>query len=96
MTRQRQHDPVTSRLVEGIRAGIGNAIRAERWVRRRWTLAVMAQKTGLSPGYLSQIERGQRNLTLDVLKMIALAFNMKVWELIKAGEEEEDRLPPTK
>lgn len=44
--------------------------------RMQLTLMELSAKTGLSAGYLSQIERNQATLTLVSLKKIAAALNM--------------------
>ncbi len=79
--------------VRSIRVGFGNAVRVNRWVRRRWTLAVLGEKTGLTPGYISSVERGQRNPTLDAITQLADAFGLHAWELVREGEWEAGRLP---
>ncbi len=73
--------------------GFGNAVRANRWVRRRWTLAVLSERTGLTPGYISSVERGQRNPTLDAITALADAFGIHAWELVREGEWEAAKLP---
>ena len=42
----------------------------------------LAQKAGISPAYLSQIENGKRNPTIDTLKAIARELNLEVEILI--------------
>ena len=42
----------------------------------------LAQKVGISPAYLSQIENGKRNPTIDTLKAIAKELNIEVEMLI--------------
>jgi hypothetical protein len=43
----------------------------------------MAHTTGLHWSYIGQAERGERNLTLLTLSVIAKAFKMKVSELLR-------------
>lgn len=52
---------------------------------------MLAEKTGLDPGYISQVERGLRNPTLEAIERLARAFEMRAWELVKEGEEEAER-----
>lgn len=42
----------------------------------------LAKKVGISPAYLSQIENGKRNPTIDTLKAIAKELNLEVEMLI--------------
>jgi len=42
----------------------------------------LAKKVGISPAYLSQIENGKRNPTIDTLKAIAKELNLEVELLI--------------
>ena len=50
---------------------------------RGWTQEQMAHTTGLHWSYIGQAERGERNLTLLTLSVIAKAFKMKVSELLR-------------
>src|SRR5699024_2301213 len=47
------------------------------------TLKDLSEKTGLSVGFLSQIERGNSNLAISSLKKIADAFNVNVSEFFQ-------------
>jgi len=77
-------------------------IRAKR-LERGWTLEQLANATGLSKGYLSQIENGDKTPTLGTLTKIAFGLDMSAvslitgetpkWEqkkfsLVKAGERQ--------
>ena len=53
----------------------GEQIKQQR-KRLQMTLMDLSAKTGLSAGYLSQIERNQATLTLVSLKKIAAALNI--------------------
>ena len=59
--------------------------------RRNWSQADLAEKSGLSIVYLSDIERGNKWPYLDTLVKLAGAFNVDVYELLKP----ENTLPPT-
>lgn len=43
-----------------------------------WTQAMLAEKAGISRSYISELERGTRELTVGVLKNIADAFQVPV------------------
>ena len=51
--------------------------------RRNWSQADLAEKSGLSIVYLSDIERGNKWPYLDTLVKLAEAFEIEVFELIK-------------
>lgn len=51
--------------------------------RRNWSQADLAEKSGLSVVYLSDIERGNKWPYLDTLVKLAEAFEMEVFELVK-------------
>jgi len=73
-----------------VRAALARNIKAFR-NRRNWSQANLAEKSGLSIVYLSDIERGNKWPYLDTLVKIAGAFKVEVYELIKP----EEAPPPT-
>lgn len=62
---------VTFAILDGV-----SPIRAWRKYQNL-TMKDLAQKVGLSPAYLSQIETGKRNPTIDTLKSIAKELNIE-------------------
>lgn len=50
--------------------------------------ADVAEKTGLNPSYVSDIERGKRNPTWKVLSQFAKAFGVKLSELVQRAEQQ--------
>ncbi|WP_457552718.1 helix-turn-helix domain-containing protein [Desulfobacula sp.] len=68
-----------------LETAIARRIRAER-LGRDWTLDQLASATGLSKGYLSQIENGDKTPTLGTLTKIAFGFGMEAVSLI-TGEK---------
>lgn len=54
--------------------------------RRKLTLGELAEKTGVSKAYLSQIELGQRYPSLNKLKKIAMTFEIPTIELLAVQE----------
>jgi transcriptional regulator with XRE-family HTH domain len=60
---------------------LGSRVRARRQ-RRGWTLKDLADKTGLSVPYLSDIERGNTNPTLETLTTLAAALEATVTDLL--------------
>jgi transcriptional regulator with XRE-family HTH domain len=64
-----------------IRAVLAKNIKAFRG-RRNWSQADLAEKTGLSIVYLSDIERGNKWPYLDTLVKLAEALEIEVFELL--------------
>jgi transcriptional regulator with XRE-family HTH domain len=56
--------------------------------RRKWSQADLAEKSGLSVVYLSDIERGNKWPYLDTLVKLADAFEMEVFELLKPQQQD--------
>jgi len=61
---------------------LGNAIRQRRKALGL-TLAQMAQRTGVSLGYLSQIELGKNSASIETLYRISLGLGIKMSELFQ-------------
>lgn len=58
-----------------------------REIRRRrkalgWTLEVLAEKSGLSPHFLSTVERDARDPSLSTIEALAKAFGVPAGELL--------------
>jgi len=71
-----------------IRATLARNIKAFRG-RRNWSQADLAEKSGLSIVFLSDIERGNKWPYLDTLVKLADAFKVQAYELLKP----EDTIP---
>jgi len=65
-----------------LRESLGAAIR-ERRKALGLTLAQMAQRTGVSLGYLSQIELGKNSASIETLYRISLGLGIKMAELFQ-------------
>lgn len=65
-----------------LRESLGNAIR-ERRKSLGLTLAQMAQRTGVSLGYLSQIELGKNSASIETLYKISLGLGIKMADLFQ-------------
>lgn len=68
---------------EALRESLGTIIR-ERRKSLGLTLAQMAQRTGVSLGYLSQIELGKNSASIETLYRITLGLGMKLADLFQA------------
>ena len=64
-----------------VRATLARNIKAFR-SRRNWSQADLAEKSGLSIVYLSDIERGNKWPYLNTLVKLAGAFKVEVYELL--------------
>jgi transcriptional regulator with XRE-family HTH domain len=72
---------------------LGSRVRARRQ-RRGWTLKDLADHTGLSVPYLSDIERNSlANPTLDTLTTLAIALKISVTDLL-GGQPASSVGPP--
>ncbi|GGN23417.1 XRE family transcriptional regulator [Streptomyces fuscichromogenes] len=74
---------------------IAARVRTER-ERRRWTLAQLADASGVSPAMISRIERGESSPTAVVLGKLSAAFRLGVASLLALAEgtqETEGALP---
>jgi CheY-like chemotaxis protein len=68
---------------EALRESLGNVIRDKR-KSQKLTLQQMSDKTGVSLGYLSQIELGKNSASIETLYRICLALGMKMSDLFTA------------
>ena len=68
---------------EALRESLGSAIR-DRRKGLGFTLSTMSEKTGVSLGYLSQIELGKNSASIETLYRICLALGIKMSELFQA------------
>jgi len=68
---------------DALKEALGAAIR-ERRKAMNLTLANMSDRTGVSLGYLSQIELGKNSASIETLYRICLALGMKMSELFNA------------
>jgi transcriptional regulator with XRE-family HTH domain len=60
---------------------IGKKLRKFR-KEKKLTQVILAKKVGISPNYYSRIERDEENPSLEVLKDIAKALNVKSCEIL--------------
>jgi len=68
---------------EALRESLGNVIR-DRRKGQKLTLQQMSDRTGVSLGYLSQIELGKNSASIETLYRICLALGMKMSDLFTA------------
>ena len=75
----------------GAGPGLGTHLRALRRARGL-TLVQVAEASGLSHPFLSQVERGLANMSLASLRRVALALETSPVELVAAAEHGEGHL----
>lgn len=75
---------------EELQMAIAARIRSLR-LARNWSLDKLAQVTGLSKGYLSQIENCEKNPPVNTLTKIAFGLGADVLSLITGEEKRKDR-----
>lgn len=80
--------------VEGLTGHVGEFIRLQR-ERADLSLRRLAERAGISNPYLSQVERGLRKPSAEILKRISRALQISAESLYsKAGLIEEGPEPP--
>ena len=72
-----------------IKRAVGRRIKIVRQ-RSGLTQDQLAEQVGLSPKYISGIERGVENPTMDILIRLAKALEVEPYDLFLFGESEEN------
>ncbi|MFS0841268.1 helix-turn-helix domain-containing protein [Paenibacillus sp. 1P03SA] len=70
---------------------IGQAIRAAR-MNARLTQEDLAEASGKERGYISDIERGAKNVTIRTLDEIAEALNMDTLDMIQLYRSQDETI----
>lgn len=65
----------------------------ERRVALGYTQAQLFEQTGITAAYISFIERGRANPTLDMMVKLAEAVGAEAWDMIRPCEE-NSKTPP--
>ena len=78
-------ETVPSETVNAILNGVP-PLRAWRQCRG-FTLESLAERVGVSKGYLSQIENGRKPGTLGILRRISIVLSVTIDELVEWNEE---------
>ncbi|MDT0547538.1 MULTISPECIES: XRE family transcriptional regulator [Streptomyces] len=78
-----------SNIVDPLVRQIAARIRTER-ERRRWTLAQLADASGVSRAMINRIERGESSPTAVVLGKLSAAFQLSVASLLALAEGTPD------
>lgn len=67
---------------KNIQTALGAHIRKLRKAQA-WSQERLAESSGMHWTYIGQVERGERNLTLQSIQAIAKALNLKISELFR-------------
>jgi len=67
--------------VQDIQKQIGATIRKLR-LRRGWSQDVFADRSGLNRAHVGEIERGESNVTIQTLKIVADTLDVRIHDLI--------------
>ena len=68
--------------MQDIQMHIGARVRALR-LKNKWTQDLFADRSGLNRAHVGEIERGESNVTIQTLKIMADTLGVKVMDLIK-------------
>ncbi|HXI44054.1 MAG TPA: helix-turn-helix transcriptional regulator [Bryobacteraceae bacterium] len=67
--------------MQDIQKQIGAKIRALR-TKKGWSQDVFAERCGLHRAHMGEIERGESNVTVQTLKIIADALGVRIRDLV--------------
>ncbi len=73
-----------------LQALFGQNLRIAR-VKQNKTQAELAEAAGLTPQYVSKIEDGKINVTLDTMKKLATVLHSNVSDMIREAEREAEQ-----
>jgi transcriptional regulator with XRE-family HTH domain len=79
---------IVSNIVDPLVGQIAARVRTER-NRRRWTLAQLADASGVSRAMINRIERGESSPTAVILGKLSAAFQLSVSSLLALAEGED-------
>lgn len=78
--------------VEHMLERLGVRVRAKR-AERRMPRRVLSELSGVSPRYLAQLEVGQGNISVGLLKRVSHALNVSLTDLLgESADQDEERL----
>lgn len=68
--------------MQAIQRKLGANVRVLRQ-KKGWSQDVFADKTGLHRAHIGEIERGESNVTLQTLKILADTLDVRIVDLVK-------------
>jgi transcriptional regulator with XRE-family HTH domain len=72
-----------------IKAQFGQVVKQYR-VKQGLSQEKLAEKTGLHRTYISEVERGERNISLENIKKIAVSLDVNLSNIFLIIEQESD------
>lgn len=84
--RRRDGTPCAAELHADYLARLGERVRAAR-ARRGMTRKILARDSGVSERYLAQLEAGQGNISIALLRQVAEAMSLPLGELVREGAD---------
>jgi transcriptional regulator with XRE-family HTH domain len=78
-------------IIDNSEARIAQHIRLERDARN-WSMADLAEKSGVAKASISKIERGEMSPSAGILVRLAAAFDLTLAGLLLKAEGQKDRL----
>jgi transcriptional regulator with XRE-family HTH domain len=85
MTAESDHEPNPEGVEPLWRELAGKLLREERAAQGR-TLGQIADRAGISPQYLSEVERGRKEPSSEMLASICGALDLRLADLLRAGD----------
>ena len=67
--------------MQDVQKEIGATIRTLR-LKRHWSQDVFADRSGLNRAHVGEIERGESNVTIQTLKIVADTLGVRIHDLI--------------
>lgn len=68
--------------MQDVQKQIGRTIRGLRQ-KKGWSQDLFADRSGLNRAHVGEIERGESNVTVQTLKIIADTLNVRIVDLVK-------------
>jgi len=68
--------------VQDIQKRIGDRIRTLR-LKKGWSQDLFADRSGLNRAHVGEIERGESNVTIQTLKIVADTLDVRIVDLVK-------------
>jgi len=68
--------------VQDVQKQVGGTIRALR-LKHGWSQDVFADRSGLNRAHVGEIERGESNVTIQTLKIVADTLGVKIADLVR-------------
>ncbi len=68
--------------MQDIQKTVGATVRRLR-LKRGWSQDVFADKSGLHRAHVGEIERGESNVTIQTLKIVADTLGVRIVDLVK-------------